>query len=258
MGSCQWGLLILALWLLVPEPALSQDPPFEQLRYSADVSATFAPGAFAHDHDYLIDAAGVLYRVELPGVPERADLDALHFEVNGDVLFSLDVGAVLGGTYFRRSDAISMAGGTFSIAFDAGAAGVPQRANLDALGRRDGKLIVSFDVAFGDLRPADVVEIIDGQIGAKVLDASLLGLSSRLDVDALDALGGTTHMLVSFDTDGTAGNAAFADEDVLQLELATGTWTRRFAPRSASERWAAADLDALASVPSLLFSDGFE
>lgn len=244
--------------------ALAQQPPIVQLQYSADLPATFAPSAtFALDHDYVIDVAGALYRVRLPGLPERADLDALHVEDTGDVLFSLDVGAVLDGAYYAPGDAIRYSRGAYTSAFDASSAGVPATANLDALARRNGRLIVSFDVAFTAgtfVRPGDALEVVAGQLGAKVLNAAAHGVATRLDVDALDALGTTTHLLVSFDTGGSVGGVTFADEDVLQLDLGAGTWTRRVAPAATSDRWRAANLDALAAAPNAdaLFKDGFE
>jgi hypothetical protein len=237
-------------------------PPIGELNFSADISAQFGPGAqFAHDHDYVADRGGTLVRLQLPNLPESADLDALHLDSNGDVLFSLDTGVRLGGVYYDRGDAIRYSGGVYTSAFDASAAGVPGGVNLDALSRRNGRLLVSFDRALTagtTYFPGDVIEVDGGALGTRILHAAALGLSPALNVDAIDALGGTSHLLVSFDRGGAIGAVRFADEDVVEFDLGASTWSLRIDMSLASNRWDAADLDALAAGSDVIFMHGFE
>jgi hypothetical protein len=186
-------------------------------------------------------------------------------ESNGGVLLSLDGPATLGGTFARGADLVLKSGATFSLAFDAGLAGIPPHVGLDAAARLGGKLLLSFDVAFqlGPLfiRPADVVEFDGATPVRKVLDASALGLPAQSNVDALHAVT-ADRLLVSFDTGGRIAGAdlAFSDEDVLAFVPSGPTWSLHCAMLSRSARWGPLDLDALSATVGgdALFNDGFE
>jgi hypothetical protein len=243
-----------------------QTPPIGELLYSADVGANIVGGGeYAARRDYVADAGGARSRVAIPGLPETVDLRDFQRDANGHLLFALDVGTTLGGVYFDPGDVVELAdGGVYSKAFDAAAAGVPKGVHCDGVARdgANGALLLSFDRTFAaagvTIRPADVVRYAAGAFGAKVLDAAALALDDRLNVDAIDSIGTTTDLLVSFDTGGQAGGVTFADEDVLQFHYAGAGWSLRFALLQSSDRWAAANLDGLATLGDDLFKNGFE
>lgn len=245
----------------------AQSTSIAQLQYSADTGANIVgPGRFASRKDYVADdLAGNRSAIAIAGLPDRVDLRDFQIDPNGDVLFCLDVGTTLGGIYFRPADVVRLSGTSFSKAFDATAAGVPTGVSCDGVARSGtgGALLLSFDTTFTvgaiTVRPADVIAY-DAGFGAKVLDAQALGLPSDANVDAVDALGVTTDLLLSFDSAGQVSGVSFADEDVLQLHLADSSWSKRFTMITFSDRWARANLDGLATAPNgdRLFKDGFE
>ena len=251
---------------LVGATLAGQSPPVAQLLYSADVGANIVgAGQYAARKDYVIDTlAGPRVRVTVPGIPDTANLHDFHLDGNGDVLFALDVGATLGGTYFGPGDVIKLSGGAYTKAFDAAAAGVPGGVHCDGVARdaASGALLLSFDRTFTTggttIVPADVIRYANNAFGAKALDAVALALDARLNVDAVDQIGGGTDLLVSFDTGGKAGAVTFADEDIVQLHLADSSWSMRLALLGSSDRWATANLDGLASAGDDLFKNSFE
>jgi len=254
--------------LLALAGAVAADsPPVLGLAYSADMGANIVgAGTFAGRRQYVIDHLdGLRAATSIEGLPERADLRDFQLDADGAVLFSLDVGATLGGTYFRPADVVRLKAGAYSKAFDAEAAGVPLGVRCDGVARSgtNGSLLLSFDRTFAafdnTFRPADVIAITQaGMFGVKVLDAAALDLPRTLNVDAVDSIGGTTHLLLSFDTGGKIGDTTFADEDILELTLATSELTVRFPLLASSDRWAAADLDGLATIGDGVFRDSFE
>lgn len=237
----------------------------DRLQYSADIGARWSPStASALDHDYVTDEAGTLNTVQIPGIPAGTDLDALQIEANYDRLFSLDTSTLIGGTRFRDADVIRLHAGVYTRAFDASAAGVPAGVDCDAVARAaDGRLLLSFDRSFrtgGQLiRPVDVVSH-NGSSFTMVLDGRAAGLPAGSNLDALDSTGSNTALMFSLDVGGRVGGVRFADEDVLQVVIATSTITRELETRTRSVAWNAADLDALAVavVADGLFRDGFE
>jgi hypothetical protein len=235
--------------------------------YSADVGANIVDaGQFAARQDYVVDdlIATTRSRVQIPGLPERANLRDFQVDANGDLLFALDIGAILGGAYFSPADVIRYSGGTFSKAFDAAVAGVPAGVHCDGVARtgKSGALLLSFDKTFTvaglTIRPADVIAFAGGSFGAKVLDAAALSLSPALNVVAVDTAGTSTDLLLAFDTGGSAGAVTFTRQDILQLHLADGTWSKRYSLRDFSDRWDAAHPDGLATTNDTIFEDGFQ
>lgn len=267
-GYRAWAHALFGSLALIANAVAAQEPPVTQLQYSADIGANIVGvGRFAGRRDYVIDdTLGTRLRMTIPGLPDRVNLTDFQIDPSNAVLFSLDSGVTLGGSYYRAGDVISFAHGVYTRAFDATAAGVPRDVACDGVARSGtgGALLLSFDRAFtigaGVVRPADVIAYSAGAFGTKVLDAQALGLPARLNVDAVDALGTTSDLLLSFDTGGAIGGVAFADEDILQLHLATNAWSRRFTPSTWSDRWGAANLDGLAAAPNgdALFKNGFE
>ncbi len=81
------------------------------------------------------------------GIPASARIDALFLEAGVTPILSFDVPVNLGGTEYGRSDLVRFMGGTFSLAWDAQANGVPADANLVGADLDSGgNLIVTFDV----------------------------------------------------------------------------------------------------------------
>ncbi|WP_165371522.1 hypothetical protein [Pseudolysobacter antarcticus] len=260
-------LLLMASLFLAPDLAAFADTlPILQLRYSADTGANIvAVGQYASRQDYVSDnLAGSRMRVQIPGLPERSNLADFQVDTNGDVLFALDIGVSLGGTYFYPADVIKYSGGTFSKAFDAVAAGVPKGVHCDGVARLDtnSKLLLSFDRTFAangfTVRPADVMLITAGAFSAKKLDAQALGFSSALNIVGIDAMGTHTDLLVAFDSAGTVGGVTFTRNDLLSVHLPSGVWTKRYALSSFSDRWNTAHVDGVAALNDTLFKDGFE
>lgn len=269
-SRCRAGYLLAALLasqtLLPAAGECAQLPRITQLRYSADSGANIAgTGQYAARQDYVTDnLAGSRTRVQIPGLPERTNLRDFQIDNNGDVLFALDVGVTLGGAYFSSADVIKYSAGVFSKAFDAASAGVPDGVHCDGVARlgATGPLLLSFDHIFAvaglTIRPADVIAFNGTAFGAKVLDAKTLGLPSTLNVDAIDAIGTTTDLLVAFDTGGSVGGVAFSREDILQLHLADAGWSKRYALSSFSDRWGLAHLDGLAATNDTIFQNDFD
>lgn len=259
----RWSAIPLALF--APCALAGQAPSIGQLLYSADTGANIVgAGQYAARKDYVVDdLAGHRSPVAIAGLPDTVDLRDFQVDSNGDLLFAIDVGATLGGTHFDPADVVVRSGGVFSKAFDAAAAGVPKGVRCDGVAREGGSgaLLLSFDRTFTvgavTIRPADVIRYTIA-FGAKALDAAALGLDPRLNVDAVDTVGTSTDLLVSFDTGGKVGAVTFADEDVLQLHEADSSWSMRLPMLASSDRWAAANLDALATLGDALFKDGYE
>ncbi len=79
------------------------------------------------------------------GIPAGVAIDAIAM-IGDDLLLSFDADAVLNGVTFDDADVVRVNGATFAPFFDAGAAGVAQGLDLDALHYLDnGHLLVSFD-----------------------------------------------------------------------------------------------------------------
>ena len=267
-GYRAWAHALFGSLALIANGVAAQQPPITQLQYSADIGANIVDvGRFAARRDYVIDdTLGTRLRVTIPGLPDRVNLTDFQIDTSNAVLFTVDSGVNLAGTYYRAGDVIGYANGVYSRAFDATLAGVPRDVACDGVARSGttGALLLSFNRAFtiggGVVRPADVIGYSGGMFGAKVLDAQALGLSARLNVDAVDAIGTTSDLLLSFDTGGAVGGVVFADEDILLLHLATSAWSKRFTLATMSDRWRAANLDGLAAAPNgdALFKNGFE
>ncbi len=270
LQSCGRGALVAltaSAAMLSAMTVQAQLPPISQLQYSADIGANIVgAGQYAARQDYVNDnlVSNSRARVQIPGLPQRANLRDFQIDKNGDVLFALDIGVTLGGTYFDPADVIKHSGAVFSKAFDAAAAGVPKGVHCDGVARSgaSGVLLLSFDTTFTaggiTIRPADVIAFSGGSFGAKVLDAKALGLADGLNVDAVDAISTTTDLLVSFDTGGNVNGLTFTHEDILQLHLANGSWSKRYSLSTFSNRWGTAHLDGLAATNDTIFRDGFE
>lgn len=258
--------LLIAVGLTLAATVSADSLPVLALRYSADTGANIVgAGQYAARQDYVSDdLVGTRTRVPIPGVPERANLADFQIDANGDVLFALDIGVTFGGTYFHPADVIKYSGGGFTKAFDATAAGVPKGVHCDGVARLDanGALLLSFDRTFAangfTVRPGDVMKVNGGAFAEKKLDAQALGLPASLNIVAIDAMGTHTDLLVAFDTAGMVGGVSFARNDLLQVHLPGGVWTKRYVLGSFSDRWGAAHVDGVATLNDTIFKDGFD
>lgn len=106
-----------------------------------------------------------LFNPDAHGIPRGVHVDALAAIGPNDLLLSFDRAVALGALRARRSDVVRFHDGSFSLHFDAAAAGVSAGLDLDALHLipGSGRLLVSFDgsgqlggVRFGD---QDVLEV---------------------------------------------------------------------------------------------------
>jgi hypothetical protein len=262
------GMAAMLLAVLGPATVAAQSPPVSQLQYSADAGGNIVGASrYAARNDYVVDdTIGIRARAQIGGLGDRVNLRDFQIDGNGDLLFAIDTGVALGGTYFAMGDVILRHNGVFTRAFDAAAAGVPAGVGCDGVARSGvaGNLLLSFDRTFAaggiTIRPADVIAYSGAGFGPKVLDAAARGLPGNANVDAVDAIGTSTDLLLSFDSAGSVDGLPYADEDVLQLHLATGAWSLRFALLANAARWGPLDLDGLATAPNgdVAFKDGFE
>jgi hypothetical protein len=238
------SLLSLLLWLPCAANA--------QLHVSASPDvATDLSGAPVRDREAAVDdLAGGLLIEDFGGLPEGADVSALHEELNGSLLFASDVSVSLpGGVTARPEDVALLAGGVYGVAFDGAAAGVPEGAAVDAVTRgADGKTLLSFDVSVdlgGVVADDEDLVSFDGAQFALVFDGSAAGVDPALDLDGA-AYAGEGRYALSFDGAGELGGVSFADEDVVTL-LPDGTHVKLFFDASAQHvRWPQSDLDAVA------------
>jgi hypothetical protein len=247
--------------------AAAGPPAISALKYSADIGANIIDAnTFAARKDFVLDdLADPRIREQIAGLPDTVILRDFHVESNGNVLFALDVGVTLSGIDFTPADVIRFSGSSFTREFDSVAAGVPDGVRCDGVARAgaNGPLLLSFDKTFTaagiTIRPADVIAYADGAFGAKVLDAQALGLPANYNVDAVDTLGTTDYLLVSFDTGGTIGGVTFTSADIMLLHRTDGNWTRRFTMSTFSDRWNTANLDGLAAVnDDTIFQNDFQ
>jgi hypothetical protein len=249
------------------DDAAADAPAISQLRYSADVGANFIDAStYAARKDFIVDdLAGTRTRQQIPDLPDTVNLADFHVESNNDILFAVDIGLTLGGTYFSPADVVRWNGTTYSKEFDSAAAGVPAGVHCDGVARwgDTGSLLLSFDRTFAangiTIRPADVIAFRGGAFDVKVLDAQALGLLAAFNVDAIDTYRTKDYLLVSFDTGGAVGGVTFTSADVLQWHRTDATWSKRFAVRFFSDRWEHANLDGVAAVNlDTIFQDDFE
>jgi hypothetical protein len=265
------AMIAAALFLslgLASTLAMAQTPVVVELQYSADIGSSFIDAAhLVRRSDYVIDDThGRRARVRIAGLPDTANLRDFQIDGSGVALFALDAGISVSGTYFDPADVVASDAGTWIKAFDAAAAGIPRGVHCDGVGRWNGNgpLLLSFDTTFSlggiTYRPADVIFANGGSLGSKLLDASALGLATNLNIDAIDAIGTNTDLLISFDTAGVVGGVGFTADDVLQIHLADASWSKRFALRTFSSRWETANLDGLgtAAVSDFLFANDFD
>jgi len=241
------GPALAAAALLALPATLAAQTPLELVIASPDVTAVLG-GAVVADHQLVADdlQGGALALTFAP-LPAEAAVGGIHLTAGGPVLFSPATVTELAGTSYRPGDVIAFDGATFSLAFDAMAAGLPPGVDVDAvtLGAA-GELLLSFDVTvvlpgvpFAD---EDLVAW-DGGGFDLVFDGSAAGVPEALDLDAAHRLP-NGNLLLSFDGSGAIAGVAFADEDLLEYE-SPAHWTLAYDGSASLPGWEAADLDAV-------------
>ena len=145
----------------------------EDISTSPDVTIVLTAGPTSvDDEDVVTQSPGEsLALVDLSTLPASASVTAVHFEPQGDALFSLDTPATLGGILFLPGDVIRYEAvlDVYSRKFDAAANGVAG-ASVDALSMIGGDLLLSFDVAVPlDSVAADPEDLVRFSPGASTL-----------------------------------------------------------------------------------------
>ncbi len=227
------------------------------IRFSPDVTLAFdgfsvSPQSVAQD-----DLRGGLSAVD-GGValPDGVRVTAYHEAPRGIEVFSVDRAVMLEGDLLvRPGDVVGYVEETFVIFLTRERLGLPPGALVDALSflpTVDMTMIYSSDVSFavGDVvvDDEDLLEIGPDPV-AIYLDASAVGVASRLDVDGVHAMDDGT-LLLSFDTSGSVEGIAFDDEDVLAYR-GRGVWEMAFDSSARYDEWQAGDLAALSLPPEL-------
>ena len=193
-------------------------PAQSQISYSPDVTVQISGTVVSDEDTALDDLGGSVGVTDLGSLPTAAEVDAYSLD-GGDRLFSLDITSVLpGGLVARPADVVRYDGASYTLAFDALAAGVPAGANVDAVSVAGSGLHLSFDTTVdlgGGVTPADE-DLVLFLGGGFVLsfDGSAAGLDESLDLDAANVQADGSFVL-SLDHGGTIGGVVFDDDTVL-------------------------------------------
>jgi len=239
-------------WLLLATPLtgglLQAATPLEELRYSPDVTVTRATQT-VQDHDVASDdLSGVVTLLSLGVVPASTDIDAYH-RLDTDELVSFDTTVDLpGGTVASGGDIVRFDGSVYTIEFDSQVNGVPLGVDVDAVSLIEGDLLLSFDVAVeldGVTFHDEDLARFDGFVFSLFFDGSSAGLSPALALDAAHHLDCNGHLLLSLDGGGSVGGVTFDDDDVLEYDPDSGTWSMAYDGSAALTAWRAADIDAI-------------
>jgi hypothetical protein len=250
---------------MLSAPALEAAAPLQSFTGSYDVTLQLGGEVFTDEQLVSNNLPAWVSGVELGPLPAAAQLSAFHLEVNGDRLFVLDTTVVLPGTALvaRPRDVIRLKGNTYDLVFQGQNQGVPPSAQIDALGRSpQGDLILSFDVSLeldGVVAHDEDLLRFDGASFSLLFDGSAAGIGPAFDLDAAAMLP-NGNLLISLDSGGQLGAAVFADEDVLNWDGASSTWSLSIDGSLLDGQLLAADLESLAIelIEELIFKDGFE
>jgi hypothetical protein len=240
----QWITWTAACFLLSAIPATAQ----EVVSASPDITIDLGASIVTADEDVAVDnQLGVVMLENLGAIPDASDVIALGLAANGDRLIAFDTTTLLlGNVVARPGDVVRYNGASYSIEFDAAAAGVPTGVLTDATSLAPGGLLLSFDTTVdlgGGLIAADEDLVRwNGSSFSLAFDGSTEGLDTSLDIDGAQDLGGGSF-LMSFDKAGTISTVHFDDEDIVRFDGAV--WSMEFDASAADSDWAAADMDAM-------------
>ncbi len=245
--------LVAASFWAPPGPSMAATS-LAEVRLSADVTVELVGQTLDDEAAVSDDLAGTVAPLNIGLIPSPTDLDAYELTSGGDHLLSFDTTVSLpGGLTARPGDVVRFDGASYSIEFDAAAAGVPQGKDVDAIMIVAGSLVLSFDASV-DLNglhvdDEDLVRFDDPGF-AMYLDGSAVGIAAGLDLDAADYIECSDHLLLSFDGSGVIDGVAFDDEDLLEFDPA-GNWEMAYDGSARHAGWATADLDAVDAVPDV-------
>lgn len=246
--SCLCAALVSALG---PQPAAAETRALDR-EGSPDIVISLG-SQLVTDHELARMAAGASATpVTYPGIPVGADVVAHALLPGGDVLIALDTHAELPADpsplFVRPGDVVRLSGGLYALEFDADAQGLPAGVEVDAVAWASTGLLLSFDgpVALGGVFAADEDLVnFDAGVFSLAFDGSSAGVDAALDLDAGHYIESVDRYRLSFDTSGSVGGVAFADEDVLEFDPAGGAWELATDLTQLDPAWRAADLDAL-------------
>lgn len=252
----------IALTILIALTALpvSAELTFEEFWLSSDVNVR-VPDArgdgviSANDRSQIVispDGSGQA-SIFFPFTDlDGADVDAFDRFTTS---FSIDAAREINGVLIKPADVFFAFGSNPPIILlDAGAAGIPDGVNLDALTKNpdNGNLVVSFDRLFehatvGFIGPGDLVEVSGSELSSLVFSGS--ALPDGVNVDAAHWLT-SDILLLSVDVDAElpsgAGTQVFRDDDIVAIDLVSGSFDRVLNLANDSHpSWIPADLDAL-------------
>ena len=234
--------------LLLITGAVSQAGAQELITASPDITIAVNSGAVVTDEESAVDnQLGITLKESYGSIPSGAEIVALGRDVDGDSLLAFDTAVSLaGGVVASPGDVMRFDGSIYTTEFDASAQGIPMGVRTDAVSVSSIGLILSFDTTTnlpGGLVVADE-DLVRWSAGAYsiALDGSAVGVSSNLDIDAVQDLGGGAYA-VSFDTTGSLNGIVFADEDLMRWN---GTsWSLEYDASASDSDWLAADLNAV-------------
>ncbi len=199
------------------------------------------------------DLSGTVVAVTIGPLADATDVNAYYLESGtSDELFSLDVTADLGGLIAYPGDVVRFDGAIYTLKFDASAEGVPDGTMTDAVAIVGSDLLLSFDttvtLAGNTYDDEDLVRF-DGSAFTLFFDGSAQGVASGLDLDAAHYFESVSLLALSFDGSGALGGVVFDDEDVLEYDAGSGSWSITYDGSAQHTGWHGSDLDAVHLVP---------
>jgi hypothetical protein len=198
-------------------------------------------------------------------LPDGVGVDAISLVADNRLVFSTDVSFIAGGIGADDEDLVLCDRGVLSLVFDGSAAGLPEKADIDAvhvLSLSPVDLLYSVDAPIevgGIVIADDDIVRFDGATHTVVrTGASLIGdETARADVDALWFDPSGNEYVISLDVAieaGTGRTAADADDLV---RWANGSLTMYFDASAAGVSVPGLDVDAV-SFDFAFFADNFE
>jgi hypothetical protein len=240
--------------LILTGAAAAAATPLTTVRYAPDITVVLGGTTVNHNQVAEDDLAGSVSLINVGAIPATAEITAYDRLPNGDQLLALDTTVTLpGGLTVRPGDVVRFNGTTYTLEFDASAAGLPNGVITDAaseIGPND--LLLSFDVtvAFGSITAddEDLVRVHNGVVSL-FFDGSANGVAAGLDLDAVHCLDSNGHVLLSFDGSGTVGsNVNFGPADVLEFDPSTGNWALSYDGVVQHSGWVGGNLHGLAAT----------
>lgn len=262
-GRMSYVLSTLALSLAGTHAAPAATP-FSSASLSPDTTVDLdaAGGGVFADEDVAVDnLLGIVVPAALGTLPGASDVSGYQLLGNGDQLLCFDTGTELPGPVdVAPGNVVRFDGASYAIELDASANGVPAGAHCDAIAvGPGGEILLSFDttVSLPGAGPAvvaadeDLVEWTAPAQFTLFFDGSAQGLPEAADLDGAQLL--AQSVFVSLDVTAAVGGVTADDEDVLEYDTGSATWSLALDASAQDGDWAAADADAVAlPEPGLL------